>query len=150
MLTNYLKSNIRMTMIMKKTALLIFALYANVVYTDEYFFFESTEALYNEVGKRSTKLGACLKKHKLLGLAFGSTPHVEAIDEIMRISEHELENYPTLKKQFLAYLSAQLSLGYFDTKDYAQSEHFCDLAMAMDPESPFPYEIKRKKLSLSF
>jgi hypothetical protein len=142
MLTNYLKSNIRMTMTMKKTALLIFALYANVAYTDKYIFFESTEALFNEVGKRSTKLGACLKKHQLRQLEPLSAPWTAAIDELMCLTEYELENYPILKKQFLGYLLIRLSIGYFDIKDYVQSEHFCDLAMAMDPESPFPYEIK--------
>jgi hypothetical protein len=133
------------TLIMKKTALLIFALYANVVYTDEYFLFIGTENLFNEVGKRSAKLGACLKKHQFLQLIQqepGSARWTEAMDELMCLTEHELENYPTLKKQFLADLLIRRAMWYFDTKDYVQSEHFCDLAMAMDPENPFAYEIK--------
>jgi|GEM_PF-1234573 len=132
-------------MTMKKTALLIFALYANFTYTDEYIYFQNTEELYDEVGKRSAKLGACLEKHQFLQLGqqeYGSARWAEVVDELMRISEHELEDYPILKKQFLSDLLIGLSVGAFDAKDYAQAEHFCDLAMATDPENSDAYEGK--------
>jgi len=127
---------------MKKTALLIFALYANSVYTDEYIYFQNTEELYDEVEKRSAKLGACLKKHQLLQLDFADSLFPGAVDELMCLSEHELEDYPILKKQFLSDLLIGLSVGAFDAKDYAQAEHFCDLAMATDPENSDAYEGK--------
>ena len=130
---------------MKKAAILILALYANSVYTDEYIFFESTEALYNEVGKRSAKIGAFIKKHQLLQLLQqedGSPRLIAAIHELIQISEHELEDYPILKKQLLSDLWVDLASERFDAGDYAKSEYFCDLAIATDPENPLPYPAK--------
>lgn len=129
-------------MMIKRITILVFALYANSIYTDEYIFFDSTQDLYNEVAKRSVKIGACLKKHKLMPLDPASPLCMEATHELIRVSEQELENYPILKKQFLGMIWLERSMGCFDKKEYAQSEYFCDLAIATDPENSLGYEIK--------
>jgi|SRR5579872_1070565 len=132
-------------MTIKRMATLILALYTNAIYTDEYIFFESTEALYKEVGKRSANIDSFIKKHQLLQLQQqenGSPRVIAAINELIRISEHELENYPILKKQFISDLWLDLAMERFDAADYAKSEYYCDLAMAVDPENPFSYEAK--------
>ncbi len=142
MLTNHLKFNIRITTIMKKIALLLFALCTGTVHT-RYGQFESIGELYDVVGQQSAKIKACLEKHCFFENDPGSMEFVVAIKELLRISEHELMHNPTLKKQFIVSLWLGLAERCcFETKEYAQAIDFCDIALELDPDNGMIYGFK--------
>jgi tetratricopeptide (TPR) repeat protein len=130
-----------MTMIMKKTALLFFALCTGTVYT-QYTPFESMPDLCKAVGKQSAKIKACLKKHCFFDLEPDSVEFVVAINDLIRVSEHELMHNQALKKQFISSLWLGRLEACYMTKDYVQAIAFCDRALDIDPDNVMIYVAK--------
>jgi len=128
MLINHLQSNIRMTMIVKRIALLFFALCTGAVYT-QYIQFESMPDLCKAVGKQSAKIKTCLKRHCLFDLDPCSVEFVVAINDLISVSEHELMHNQALKKQFISSLWLGRMMWCWESKDYAQAIAFCDIAL---------------------
>ena len=137
-----------MRMTMRKIAILIFVLCTNTIYTDQYIHveymedFECMKDFCEAVGRKSAKIQACLKKHKFMELEPGSEPFNDAINELARISEHELTNNPKLKKQFLSMLWIGRIIGCLESKDYAQAMALCDTALDEDPSNALLYAAK--------
>ena len=129
-------------MIMKKIALLLFALCTSTVHA-QYGNFEDIGDFYDAVGQQSVKIKACLEKHHFFENDPGSVEFVISVIELLRISEHELTHNPALKKQFISSLWLGLvETCCWETKDYAQAIDFCDIALELDPDNGMIYGFK--------
>lgn len=128
-------------MMMKRIAALVFALCSTIAHAE----YAPAQGIYyvcQAIGKKSANMKACLKKHKFLEQEPGTAAFTETVNELFRISEHELTDDPVLKKQFLAMLRIGQAIGCGPTKEYAQVESFCDMAIELDPDNPMAYHIK--------